>query len=125
MTDRAQLAALQEDKQRSSGRALRFILVGMAGAVLGIAGTWLALVPARTPAVMDRALAAAAQEQPMLSRIGDRMVVPPNSPMRRVLTIEEPVMKEVAQSLVLPAIVEADPGRTVKVVPPVSGRVLE
>src|SRR5258708_14454951 len=125
MTDPAQAAALQEDKQGSSGRPRRFIVVGMAGAVLGIAGTWLALVPARTSAVMDRALAAAAPAQPVLSRIGDRMVVPPDSPLRRVLAVEEPMMKEVARSLVLPAIVEADPARTVKVLPPVSGRVLE
>ena len=125
MTDQPQPAASREDKRGSSGWAARFILVGMAGAVVGIAGTWLALVPARTAAVMDRALAAAAPAQPILRRIGDRMVVPPDSPLRRVLTVEEPVMKEVAQSLVLPAIVEADPGRTVKVLPPVSGRVLE
>ncbi len=121
MTDPAQAAALQEDKQGSSGRV---IFVGMVGAVLGIAGTWFMLVPSRTPAV-DRAVAAAAPAQPVLRRIGDRLVVPPDSPLRRVLTVEEPAMKEVARSLVLPAIVEADPARTVKVLPPVSGLVLQ
>src|SRR5437763_9621703 len=96
LTDQPHLAALQEDKHRNSGRTLRFILAGMAGAVLGIAGTWFTLVPVRTAAVADRALAAAAPAQPVLSRIGDRMVVPPNSPLRRLLAVEEPLMKEVA-----------------------------
>jgi len=121
MTDQLQPAALQEDNRGNSGRV---ILVGMVGAVLGIAGTWYMLVPSRTPAV-DRAVAAAAAAQPVLRRIGDRMVVPPDSPLRRVLTVEEPAMKEVARSLVLPAIVEADPARTVKVLPPVSGLVVQ
>src|SRR5258705_13020590 len=121
MTDQPQRAASQEDNRSNSGRV---ILVGVVGAVLGIAGTWYMLVPSRTPAV-DRAVAAAAPAQPVLTRIGDRMVVPPNSALRRVLTVEEPVMKDVARSLVLPAIVEADPARTVKVLPPVSGLVLQ
>jgi cobalt-zinc-cadmium efflux system membrane fusion protein len=121
MTDQPQRAASQEDNRGNSGRV---ILVGVVGAVLGIAGTWYMLVPSRTPAV-DRAVAAAAPAQPVLTRIGDRMVVPPNSALRRVLTVEEPVMKDVARSLVLPAIVEADPARTVKVLPPVSGLVLQ
>ena len=34
-------------------------------------------------------------------------------------------MKEVAHTLVLPAVVEADPARTVKVMPPVTGRVID
>jgi len=121
MTDQLQPAALQEDNRGNSGRV---ILVGVVGAVLGIAGTWYMLVPSRTPAV-DRAVAAAAAAQPALRRIGDRMVVPPDSPLRRVLTVEEPAMREVARSLVLPAIVEADPARTVKVLPPVSGLVVQ
>ena len=35
------------------------------------------------------------------------------------------MMKEVSHTLVLPALVEADPTRTVKVLPPVAGRVIE
>jgi cobalt-zinc-cadmium efflux system membrane fusion protein len=34
-------------------------------------------------------------------------------------------MKEVSRTLVLPAVVEADPARTVKVLPPVAGRVID
>jgi membrane fusion protein, heavy metal efflux system len=34
------------------------------------------------------------------------------------------VSKEVSHRLVLPAVVEADPGRTVKVLPPLAGRVV-
>jgi cobalt-zinc-cadmium efflux system membrane fusion protein len=52
-------------------------------------------------------------------------VVPPNSPLRTRLVLEVPVMKEVSHTLVLPAVVEVDPTRTVKVMTPVSGRVIE
>jgi cobalt-zinc-cadmium efflux system membrane fusion protein len=52
-------------------------------------------------------------------------VVPPNSPLRTRLVLEVPVMKEVSHTLVLPAVVEADPARTVKVMTPVAGRVIE
>ena len=58
-------------------------------------------------------------------RVGDRIVVPDASPLRTLLTVAAPTMKEVARTLVLPAVVEADPSRTVKVMPPVTGRVIE
>jgi membrane fusion protein, heavy metal efflux system len=57
--------------------------------------------------------------------VGDRIIVPETSPLRTLLTVAAPRMKEVARTLVLPASVEADPSRTVKVMPPVTGRVTE
>jgi membrane fusion protein, heavy metal efflux system len=57
-------------------------------------------------------------------RSGDRVIVPEGSPVRNALTVAPVALKDVRRDLVLPGIVEADPGRTVKVLPPVSGRVV-
>ena len=57
-------------------------------------------------------------------RSGDRVIVPEGSPVRSALTIAPVVFKDVKRNLVLPAVVEADPGRTVKVLPAVAGRVV-
>ena len=59
------------------------------------------------------------------SRVGDRIVVPASSMLRARLALDEPTMKEVSHTLVLPAVVEADPARTVKVMPPVTGRIID
>ena len=57
-------------------------------------------------------------------RSGDRVIVPEGSPVRSALTVAPVALKEIRRDLVLPAVVEADPGRTVKVLPPVAGRVV-
>lgn len=62
---------------------------------------------------------------PLLIKDGERVRVPPGSPLRSKLVIAPVVTKEVQRSLVLPSVVEADPSRTVKVLSPVSGRILE
>jgi cobalt-zinc-cadmium efflux system membrane fusion protein len=56
-------------------------------------------------------------------RSGDRITVPEGSPVRRALAVAPVAVKDIRRDLVLPAVVEADPGRTVKVLPPVAGRV--
>jgi membrane fusion protein, heavy metal efflux system len=62
---------------------------------------------------------------PPFSRVGDRIVVPPGSLLRSQLTVEPVAVKEVARELVLPGVVEADPARTVNVMPPVTGRIID
>jgi membrane fusion protein, heavy metal efflux system len=57
-------------------------------------------------------------------RSGDRITVPEGSPVRSALAIAPVAVKDIRRDLVLPAVVEADPGRTVKVLPPVAGRVV-
>src|SRR5512135_868820 len=52
-------------------------------------------------------------------RSGDRITVPEGSPVRSALAIAPVAVKDIRRDLVLPAVVEADPGRTVKVLPPV------
>jgi cobalt-zinc-cadmium efflux system membrane fusion protein len=74
----------------------------------------------------NRAPVAAVQdESPMLVREGARISVPDGSPLRSKLTIGLAAQREIQRKLVLPAVVEADPARTVKVLPPVTGRVTE
>jgi cobalt-zinc-cadmium efflux system membrane fusion protein len=56
---------------------------------------------------------------------GSRIIVPPDSPVRTKLVIEPVREKEIQRSLALPAMVEADPARTVKVSTPVTGLATE
>jgi cobalt-zinc-cadmium efflux system membrane fusion protein len=69
--------------------------------------------------------AAAEREVPMLIREGARISVPEASPLRTKLTVGVVGQREIQRKLVLPAVVEADPARTVKVLPPVTGRVTD
>ena len=60
-----------------------------------------------------------------LARSGEQVTVPENSPVRGALTIAPVAVKDVRRNLVLPAVVEADPARLIKVLPPLSGRVMQ
>src|SRR5690349_12427795 len=62
---------------------------------------------------------------PLLIREGDRTIVPEGSPLRSKLTIEPVAEQEIRRTLVLPAVVEADPSRLVKVLPPLGGRITQ
>jgi membrane fusion protein, heavy metal efflux system len=56
---------------------------------------------------------------------GSRITVPPTSPLRTRLDIAAVENRSISRNLTLPAVVEADPARTAKVLPPVAGRVTE
>jgi membrane fusion protein, heavy metal efflux system len=122
VTDQALLEALPADKPRQRGLWLLYTLIGI---LIGAAGDRLLLAPARNTDIASRAQETKAVVQSPFSRVGDRIIVPEASPLRTLLTVAAPAMKEVARTLVLPANVEADPSRTVKVMPPVTGRVTE
>src|SRR5258705_3651205 len=62
---------------------------------------------------------------PLLVREGDRIIVPEGSPLRAKLTVEAVSEQQVQRTLVLPAVVEADPSRLVKVLPPLAGRITQ
>jgi membrane fusion protein, heavy metal efflux system len=62
---------------------------------------------------------------PLLVREGDRVIVPEGSPLRAKLTVEAVAEQQIQRTLVLPAIVEADPSRLVKVLPPLAGRITQ
>src|SRR5258708_5183144 len=70
-------------------------------------------------------VAALQEEVPMLIREGARISIPDGSPLRGKLTVGPVAQREIQRKLVLPAVVEADPSRTVKVLPPVTGRVTD
>jgi cobalt-zinc-cadmium efflux system membrane fusion protein len=56
---------------------------------------------------------------------GVYLVVPEGSPLRSKLVVGPAAEKGIERTLVLPAVVEVDPARLVKIVPPVSGRVVQ
>ena len=62
---------------------------------------------------------------PQLLREGDRIIVPEGSPLRAKLTVETVAEQEVQRTRVLPASVEADPSKLVKIVPPLTGRITQ
>jgi cobalt-zinc-cadmium efflux system membrane fusion protein len=106
-----------------TGRTLALLLTGLA---LGIAADRLLLVPdGSLKGSLQSSAQAVPHAQAPFSRIGNRIVVPPESLLRSQLVVADVASKEVSRSLVLPAMVESDPARTVKVMPPVTGRVVE
>ncbi len=77
-------------------------------------------------AVVSRPSATVAQhENAALVREGAKIIVPEDSPIRGKLLVGPVREREIQRKLVLPAIVEADPARTVKVLPPVTGHVTD
>jgi cobalt-zinc-cadmium efflux system membrane fusion protein len=76
----------------------------------------------------NRALALAPpvkEKPPILVRDGQRITVPEGSPLRRKLTVEPVTQREIQRTLVLPAVVEADPARLAKILPPLAGRITQ
>ena len=69
-------------------------------------------------------IASAPAEKPAsLIRTANRVSVPEGSPVRSRIAIAPVDEREFRRDLVLPAVVEADPARLIKVLPPLSGRV--
>ena len=76
-------------------------------------------LPAKTP------MPVAQKSVPNLVRDGSRITIPEGSPLRDKLTIGTVGQQQTERKLELPAIVEADPARTVKVLPPVAGCLID
>ena len=68
--------------------------------------------------------AAPATPAPELVREADAIVVPVASPLRRTLVVAPVASQSLAAPFVLPATVEADPARLVKITTPMAGRVV-
>ena len=110
----------QELAQTTSQPAMWLVLVVVAGAIA--AGGYRLLAgplggPQPAPTVAAR--------EPILIRTGERVTVPERSPVRASVAIEPVAEQDVQRSLVLPAVVEADPARLIKVLPPLAGRVTQ
>jgi cobalt-zinc-cadmium efflux system membrane fusion protein len=111
------------DRQPASGRpqlGTWLVLIVVVGAVA--AGGYRLLAgplggPQPAPSV--------AAKVPVLIRAGERITVPEGSPMRTSLAIAPVAAQDIQRNLVLPATVEADPARLIKVLPPLSGRVIQ
>ncbi len=56
---------------------------------------------------------------------GDAVAVPEASPLRGKLAVAPVIAREVPHDLALPAVVEANPARLIKVAPPLAGRVTQ
>jgi cobalt-zinc-cadmium efflux system membrane fusion protein len=133
----AQSQISDDGKYARSRPALTWIWVAFAVAalssvlVIGIfrSGAYQSTIGAVRSAVNGLAsrppVAALQEESPMLIREGARISVPDGSPLRGKLTVAAVGQQEIQRKLVLPAVVEADPARTVKVLTPVTGRVTD
>jgi len=133
----AQSQVSGKGKYARSGRALTWTWVAFAVVALSAAlaigifriGIYQSAIDAVRSAVNAPAshlhVEASEHESPMLLREGARISVPETSPLRGKLRVGVVGQQEIQRKLVLPAVVEADPARTVKVVTPVTGRVTD
>ena len=105
----------------------RYVYAGtilvLIGAGLG-AGTY-RFVATSSGTAADLRASAAKLSVPNLVKKGQQIEIPEGSPLRNKLTIEPVAEKTIERTLVLPAVVEADPARLVKVLPPLSGRITQ
>lgn len=67
----------------------------------------------------------ATEQPPALVHRGGRIFIPEHSPLRQRLTVEPAPAEEKSAMVSAPGIVEADPTRTINVLPPGAGRVRE
>ena len=63
--------------------------------------------------------------QPAFIHQGDKIIIPEGSPLRSHLVVQPATVKNSPHTVQLPAAVEADPARTVNVLPPVAGKVVK
>ena len=61
----------------------------------------------------------------VFNRVDQRFVVPEGSPLRRTLLLQTAQETQVQGDLAVPAVIEADPSELVKILPPVTGRVVQ
>ncbi|HYA86618.1 MAG TPA: efflux RND transporter periplasmic adaptor subunit [Nitrospirota bacterium] len=61
---------------------------------------------------------------PALVRQGDQFIIPEGSALRSRLLVQQVAVDDSPHTLVSPAVVEADPARTVNILPPLAGRVV-
>lgn len=62
---------------------------------------------------------------PTFEHQGDKIIIPKGSLLRSRLVVQQAAVKSSPRTLMLPAAVEADPARTVNILPPVAGKVVK
>jgi cobalt-zinc-cadmium efflux system membrane fusion protein len=110
----------RDDRALAHRRLGTGILLLLVGAGLG-AGAYRVIA---TPPGSE-ASAAARASTPSLVKRGELIEIPDGSPLRSKLAIEAVAEEKIQRTLVLPAVVEADPARLVKVLPPLAGRITQ
>jgi cobalt-zinc-cadmium efflux system membrane fusion protein len=108
------------DRKTAPGRGAGLLVLLIVGGLLGVAADRLLFRSSGNPD-----LRSTHQVAPQIVREGQRVSVPEGSPLRGKLVIEPVADRDVERTLVLPAVVEADPARLVKVAPPLAGRVTQ
>lgn len=96
----------------------RHAVLGLLGAAAAAAAVWW-LSP-----LGAHAADAPATPAPVLEHAGNQIIVGERSPLRKTLAIQRVAQQTVEVPFALPATVEADPARLVKVLPPVAGRIV-
>jgi cobalt-zinc-cadmium efflux system membrane fusion protein len=99
--------------------SVRTLIVGVA---LGVALVW---GYGRFIDQPDKAATGAQEKVPKLIRQGYRIAIPAGSPLRDYLVIDSVHEEVLERRLESPAVVEPDPARLVKVLPPLNGRVTQ
>jgi cobalt-zinc-cadmium efflux system membrane fusion protein len=105
---------------RGASRSARLLVLALVACALG-AGAYRVLVGP----FGAKSAPTAAEKVQLLVREGERVIVPEGSPLRARLAIAPVAEQDIKRSLILPAVVEADPGRLIKVLPPLAGRVTQ
>lgn len=83
---------------------------------------WLAMACLPLPALAAKP--AVAEPPPIVVHQGQRYSVPEDSPLRSRIAVSEVHDDALPDRVLVPAVVEADPGRSVNVLPPFTGRLL-
>jgi len=77
----------------------------------------------KSAASSDAASDAAGKNDAALMRKGNAIAVPQASPLRQALQVAAVAETTVMRPIAVPGVIEADPARLIKVVPPVAGRI--
>ena len=100
---------------------VRFALLG-GGIMILVSGLWFGshgLGLSRPSAAEDTVTT------PAFSREGEKIIIPEGSALRSRLVVQPVTVKDSPHVLQLPGVVEADPARTVNILPPVAGKVVK
>jgi len=68
---------------------------------------------------------ASADDAAAIQHQGNRIIVPPSSPLANRLEVEAAQVTSISRQVTAPASVEADPARYARILPPLNGRVLQ
>jgi len=105
------------------GHAVAAVVLLLIGAGLGAGGY--RLMPAYSGNEGGSGASQANEDVPNLVRNGEQISIPDGSPLRNKVEIGAVATKAIQRTLTLPAVVEADPARLAKVLPPLPGRITQ